>query len=188
MSEMVTVAAIQLAFSDVREDNVARVEAAIRQAATAGAQVILPSELFESPYFPQVERPELFALAHELHGHPTITRMQALARELRVVIPVSYFEKAGQAFYNSLVVVDADGEVLGNYRKSHIPDGPGYEEKYYFAPGDTGFCVWNTRLRRSASGSAGTSGTPKPRAAWCWPALTCFSTRLRLAASRLSRS
>ena len=146
MSQRVTVASLQLSFGDDVAANVARVEAAIRDAAGHGAQIILPSELFESRYFPQAEKPECFALAHPFDGHPTIARMAALARELGVVIPVSYFERAGQAFYNSLAVIDADGGVLGNYRKSHIPDGPGYEEKYYFAPGDTGFMVWQTRF------------------------------------------
>ena len=142
----VTVAALQQNLSGDAEANVPRVEAAIREAAACGAQIILPGELFASHYFPQVERPDLFALAHPVEGHPVIARMQRLAAELGVVIPVSYFERAGQAYYNSLVVIDADGSVLGNYRKSHIPDGPGYEEKYYFAPGDTGFRVWPTRF------------------------------------------
>jgi N-carbamoylputrescine amidase len=142
----VTVAALQQNLSGDAAANVPRVEAAIRDAAACGAQVILPGELFASHYFPQVERPDLFALAHPLEGNPIIDRMRRLAAELGVVIPVSYFERAGQAFYNSLAMVDADGAVLGNYRKSHIPDGPGYEEKYYFAQGDTGFRVWPTRF------------------------------------------
>jgi len=145
MSHSVSVATIQLSFGTDPKANVAKVVSAIRDAAARGAQIILPSELFETPYFPQTEDPAFFDLARPLEGHPIIAEMQALARELGVVIPVSYFEKAGQAFYNSLAVVDADGEILGNYRKSHIPDGPGYEEKYYFAPGDTGFRVWRTR-------------------------------------------
>lgn len=142
----VTVAAIQLRLGGDAAANVPRVERAVRDAAACGAQIILPSELYASHYFPQVERPDLFALAAPFEGNPLIAGMAKIAAELGVVIPVSYFERAGQAFYNSLAVVDADGTVLGNYRKSHIPDGPGYEEKYYFAPGDTGLRVWNTRF------------------------------------------
>ena len=139
-------AAIQCALGDARAPNVERVEALVRQAAAAGAQIILPPELFEGPYFCQTEEERFFDLAHEFEGHPTIAHFAALARELSVVIPVSFFERSGQAHYNSVAIVDADGSVLGKYRKSHIPDGPGYEEKFYFRPGDTGFRVWNTRF------------------------------------------
>ncbi|HJK93269.1 MAG TPA: N-carbamoylputrescine amidase [Polyangiaceae bacterium LLY-WYZ-15_(1-7)] len=143
----VCVAVVQCRLDDAeKEPNVARVEAHVRAAAAKGAQVVLPPELFEGPYFPQREEERFFALAHEVEGHPTIARMQALAKELGVVIPVSFFEKAGQAHYNSLAMVDAGGGLLGVYRKSHIPDGPGYEEKFYFRPGDTGFRVWKTRF------------------------------------------
>lgn len=140
-----SVAALQCALGDDKETNVARVEALVRQAAADGAQVILPPELFEGPYFCQTEEERFFDLAHELEGHPTVARFSALAKELGVVLPVSFFERSGQAHYNSVAVIDADGSVLGKYRKSHIPDGPGYEEKFYFRPGDTGFRVWNTR-------------------------------------------
>lgn len=139
-------AAIQCALGDDKETNVARVERYIREAAKAGAQVILPPELFEGPYFCQTEEERFFDLAHEFEAHPTIAHFSALAKELGVVIPVSFFERAGQAHYNSIAIVDADGSVLGKYRKSHIPDGPGYEEKFYFRQGDTGFRVWNTRF------------------------------------------
>ena len=141
-----TVAALQCALGGSLDDNVARVEALVREAAACGAQVILPSELFEGPYFCKTERDAHFALAHPLADHPTIARFQRLAAELGVVLPVSFFERAGQAYYNSLAMIDADGAVLGLYRKSHIPDGPGYEEKFYFRPGDTGFKVWSTRF------------------------------------------
>jgi N-carbamoylputrescine amidase len=144
-SEKVTVAVIQCPLNGTVDDNVARVSRWIREAARAGAQVILPSELFEGPYFCKSEVETEFLRARPVEGHPTIAKMKDLARELSVVIPVSFFEKAGQAYYNSLVMVDADGAELGLYRKSHIPDGPGYEEKYYFRPGDTGFQVWSTR-------------------------------------------
>jgi N-carbamoylputrescine amidase len=135
--------------------NVARAMELVREAASVGANVILIQELFETPYFPVEEREEHFALARPVDGHPTIEKMSALARELGVVLPVSFFERAGNAHYNSLAMIDADGSVMGVYRKSHIPDGPGYEEKYYFNPGDTGFKVWRTRF--------GTIG-----AAICW--------------------
>lgn len=145
MPDTVTVAAIQCPLPGPLHSNVDRIDAHIRAAAAAGAQVILPSELFEGPYFCREERDTLFDLSHPVQGHPTLARMQALAAELGVVIPVSFFERAGQAHYNSVIVYDADGTDLGLYRKSHIPDGPGYEEKYYFRPGDTGFRVYATR-------------------------------------------
>ncbi len=139
-----TVAVIQCPLSDSRETNVERVVSHIRDAASRGAQVILPPELFEGPYFPQEEREEFFDWAQGV-SNPTCDRLRAIARELEVVIPYSFFECEGAAYYNSLALIDADGAVLGVYRKSHIPDGPGYEEKYYFRPGDTGFRVWRTR-------------------------------------------
>jgi N-carbamoylputrescine amidase len=142
----VTLAATQVACGWDRDANIARVEAAIREAHALGAQVILPQELFETPYFCQDQKAEYFALATPLDGHPMLARMSALAAELGVVLPVSFFEKANNAHYNSLAMIDADGRILGVYRKSHIPDGPGYQEKYYFNPGDTGFRVFQTRF------------------------------------------
>jgi len=139
------VAVVQTALNASREENIEKIEQLIRRAAEAGAQIILPPELFEGPYFCRVEEEELFALAAPYEGNQTIARFAALARELQVVIPISFFERSGQAYYNSLVVVDADGSDLGLYRKSHIPDGPGYEEKFYFRPGNTGFRVYETR-------------------------------------------
>ncbi len=141
----VTVAATQMACTWDTEANVARAEGLVREAAGRGAQIVLIQELFETPYFPVEEKAELFSLARPAQGHPTIERMAALARELEVVLPVSFFERAGNAHFNAIAVVDADGSVLGIYRKSHIPDGPGYEEKFYFNPGDTGFRTWKTR-------------------------------------------
>jgi N-carbamoylputrescine amidase len=141
-----TVAAIQLQFTDERETNLKQVIGRIREAAAAGAQVILPSELFEGHYFCREEREEYFSRAHPVKDHPTLTEFQTLAAELGVVIPVSFFEKSGPAYYNSVAIIDTDGAILGVYRKSHIPDGPGYEEKYYFRPGNTGFRVWKTRV------------------------------------------
>jgi len=148
----VNLAVIQMHMTDQLADNVARAESHVRDAAKQGAQVVLLPELFENLYFCQVEREEYFELAHPLDAHPFVGRFQNLARELGVVLPLSYFERAGQAHYNSLVCIDADGRVLGNYRKTHIPDGPGYEEKYYFATGDTGFKVWPTRFGRVGVG------------------------------------
>ncbi|NDR57313.1 N-carbamoylputrescine amidase [Aliiruegeria sabulilitoris] len=140
----VTVAVTQFACSDDHGANADRAEALVRQAAAEGGQVILPQELFHGPYFCITEDPRYFDWAAPFEGNPLIARFAELARELGVVLPISYFERAGQAHFNSLAMVDADGKVLGNYRKSHIPQGPGYEEKFYFSPGDTGFKVWET--------------------------------------------
>jgi N-carbamoylputrescine amidase len=143
---MITVAAIQAELEGTREENVARVTAHVRTAAARGAQVILPPELFEDPYFCREEREAYFDWARPVEGNATLEHFGRLAAELQVVIPVSFFERAGQAHYNSVAVLDDRGEVLGVYRKSHIPDGPGYEEKFYFRGGDTGFKVWPTRF------------------------------------------
>ena len=144
----VTVAATQMACSSDRDANIARAEKLIRAAAAKGARVVLIQELFESPYFCKDHDPKHFDLARPLEGHPTVEHFRALARELNVVLPVSLFERAGNAFFNSLVMVDADGAVLGIYRKSHIPEGPGYHEKFYFSPGDTGFKVFDTKVAK----------------------------------------
>jgi N-carbamoylputrescine amidase len=141
----VTVAATQFACGWDIEANIAKAEQLCRQAAQRGAQVILVQELFEAPYFCKDQDEKYFALAKPFRGHPTIARFAQLAKELDAVIPVSYFERAGNAFFNSLAMIDADGTVLGNYRKSHIPNGPGYQEKHYFTPGDTGVMVWETK-------------------------------------------
>jgi N-carbamoylputrescine amidase len=148
----VTVAAIQCALGGARSDNIARVEHHVRVAAGRGANVILPPELFQGPYFCREERSEWFAEARTFEEDEAIGRMSTVARELGVVIPVSFFERSGHAYYNSLAVIDADGQSLGVYRKSHIPDGPGYEEKFYFRPGDTGFRAWSTRFAKLGVG------------------------------------
>ncbi len=148
----VTVAAIQIALTDNATENVNRITKKVKEAAAKGAQVILPSELFEGHYFCKEEKDEYFTRAHALEGHPFIGQFQKLAEVLGVVIPVSFFEKTGHAYYNSVAMVDADGKVLGVYRKSHIPDGPGYEEKFYFRPGDTGFKTWSTRFGKIGVG------------------------------------
>jgi N-carbamoylputrescine amidase len=144
----VTVAALQTAFSDDVADNVARVTELVRAAAGRGAQIILPSELFEGHYFCRGQAEDDFLRARPADDHPTIRHFQALAHELGVVIPVSFFEKAGPEHYNSIATVDADGRILGVYRKSHIPDGPGYQEKFFFKPGNTGFHTYQTRFAR----------------------------------------
>lgn len=141
----ITVAALQLALEDDAQTNAERVVALAHTAADRGAQVVLPPELFAGHYFCREERAENFDRARPVEGHPLIARFQALARERALVIPVSFFERDGTAFYNSVAVLDADGALLGVYRKSHIPDGPGYEEKFYFRPGNTGFRAWRTR-------------------------------------------
>ncbi len=139
-------AVVQMACSNVLEDNLSKAEGFVREAAAGGADVVLLQELFENLYFPQLEREELFALAHPVDAHPFLERFGRLSAELGVVLPLSFFEKAGQAYFNSLAMIDADGRRLGVYRKSHIPDGPGYEEKFYFNPGDSGFRAWRTRF------------------------------------------
>jgi N-carbamoylputrescine amidase len=148
----VTVAATQFACSWDLPANVDKAETLIRQAAAKGAQVVLIQELFAAPYFCIEQRVEYFPMAQPMAGHPLIARFSDLARELGVVLPCSYFEKAGQAHFNSMAMIDADGRVLGNYRKTHIPQGPGYEEKYYFSPGDTGYKVWHTAFGRIGVG------------------------------------
>jgi N-carbamoylputrescine amidase len=153
MSErVVSVAATQMACSWDREANVANAEALVREAAGRGAQIVLIQELFETPYFPADQKEEFFALARSADQHPVVERMQKLAAELEVVLPVSFFERANGAYYNALAIVDADGAIVGKYRKSHIPDGPGYQEKYYFNPGDTGFQAWQTRYASIGAG------------------------------------
>jgi len=142
----VTIGAIQCSLGGARADNLARVEGHVRAAAARGARIILPPELFEGPYFCRDERTEWFAEARAVEDDEAVARMRVVARELGVVVPVSFFERAGQAYYNSVAVIDAGGDLLGVYRKSHIPDGPGYEEKFYFRPGDTGFRAWKTKF------------------------------------------
>ncbi|HEY0315251.1 MAG TPA: N-carbamoylputrescine amidase [Sphingomonas sp.] len=138
----ITVAALQLAFGEDIETNIANVAELVREAASKGAQVILPPELFEGPYFCRTEDETLFATARPVASHPAVLAMRTLAAELRVTIPTSFFEADGPHHYNSLALIGPDGGVQGVYRKSHIPDGPGYEEKFYFRPGNTGFKTW----------------------------------------------
>lgn len=140
----ITVAALQLALgSDDEAANIAAVSALVEDAAAKGAQLILPPELFSGPYFCREEDEALFALARPTAQHPSVIAMQALAARLKVTIPTSFFERDGHHYYNTLAMIGPDGAIMGTYRKSHIPDGPGYEEKYYFRPGNDGFKVWD---------------------------------------------
>lgn len=141
----ITVAAVQMRCGKDSSDNLKRAVAGVREAAAMGAQVVLLPELFASEYFCKRQDPRYFELAAPLKDHPLLQVLGPLAAELELVLPVSLFERDGQCFYNSVAVVDADGSVLGSYRKAHIPDGPGYQEKYYFTPGRQAFPVWQTR-------------------------------------------
>ncbi|EOS53463.1 MULTISPECIES: N-carbamoylputrescine amidase [Paenibacillus] len=149
---MVKVAATQMSCSSNKEENIAKADRLVREAARQGAQIILLQELFETPYFCQKEKSDYYVYATELEQNAAIQHFRKVAKELEVVLPISFYEKKNNARYNSLAVIDADGEVLGLYRKSHIPDGPGYEEKFYFNPGDTGFKVWKTRYAKIGVG------------------------------------
>jgi N-carbamoylputrescine amidase len=152
MARTLNLAAIQTSYGEDMDANIAKTAGFVREAAAKGAQVILPSELFQGPYFCVTQEERWFATAHPWREHPCVTALAPLAGELGVVIPISIYEREGPHYYNSLVIADADGSLLGVYRKSHIPDGPGYQEKYYFRPGDTGFKVWDTRFGRIGTG------------------------------------
>ena len=148
----VTLAATQMSVGRDRVESLSKAEALIRRAAGEGANIILIQELFETPYFCQDQLPENFELARPVEGNEGIAKFQSLAHELNVVLPFSFFERANQAYFNSVAMIDAGGEMLGVYRKTHIPDGVGYQEKYYFNPGDTGFRVWDTKFGKVGVG------------------------------------
>ena len=152
MTRTLNVAALQTSYGPDMAANIAETADLIRQAAAGGAQVILPSELFQGPYFCVAQEERWFATAYPWRDHPAVKTLAPLAGELGVVIPISIFEREGPHYFNSLVMADADGSLMGVYRKSHIPDGPGYMEKYYFRPGDTGFKVWDSRHGRLGVG------------------------------------
>lgn len=148
----VTVAATQMSASTNAEENIKKAEQLVRKAAAKGANIILLQELFESQYFPQLETFDHYDLAQEEKDHPMLERMCKLAKELKVVLPISFYEKRGIIYYNTVLMIDADGSRLGIYRKTHIPDDPGYYEKFYFSPGDTGFKVFHTKFARVGVG------------------------------------
>lgn len=165
MSE-VTVAATQMACSWDVDDNIQKAEELVVSAAEDGAQIILLQELFRTPYFCLEISSRFLDLASPLEDDKAVAHFRALAKKLGVVLPISYFERAGLANYNSLAIIDADGEILANYRKTHIPQAAGYEEKYYFTPGDTGFKVVETRFARLGCGICWDQWFPKPRVRW----------------------
>ena len=183
----VTVAAIQMACSPDAAENRRTAEAMVRQAAGNGAQIILLPELFETPYFCQERRYASYELATTPAENPAIAQLRKVAAELQVVLPVSFYEKAGTALYNSIAIIDADGSVLGIYRKTHIPDDHFYQEKFYFTPGDTGFKVWNTRYARIGVGICWDQWFPEQPAAWLSPVQNCCSTPRQSARSRFWR-
>src|SRR5487761_2069636 len=148
----VTLAAIQMSCGWDGAANIARAEERVREAAGSGARIILLPELFETPYFCIEQDARHLKLARTVDDNPAVRHFSAVARELGVVLPISFFERAGPAYFNSIAILDADGSRLGVYRKSHIPNGPGYQEKNYFSPGDTGFKVWRTRYARIGVG------------------------------------
>ena len=150
--KFITAAALQTSYGDNIIANIDKTIVLIREAAKRGAQVILPSELFQGEYFCTAQDPKWFKTAFPTKDHPCVKALQPLARELDVIIPVSFFEQDGPNYYNSVAIIDHEGEILGVYRKSHIPDGPGYQEKFYFRPGNTGFKVWDTKFGRIGVG------------------------------------
>lgn len=152
MTKLVTVAATQMSCDWEIRSNVDRAETLVREAASRGAQIILIQELFETPYFCIEQDSKHFELATTVDENTTIKRFSKLAKELQVVLPVSWFERSGCVFFNSMAMIDADGTVMGVYRKTHIPNDIGYQEKQYFSPGDTGFKVWDTRYAKLGVG------------------------------------
>ncbi len=148
----VTVAALQFACGWDVDANIATAERLVRQAASRGAQIILIQELFETPYFCIEQDSRHLRIATSVTENRAVNHFAKVARELRVVLPISFFEKANNSFFNSIAILDADGRNLGVYRKAHIPNGPGYQEKNYFSPGDTGFKVWDTCYARIGVG------------------------------------
>ena len=148
----VTVAAIQMSIPETPEESIEKAEKLVREAAAKGANVILLPELFENPYFCQERRYDSYKLASPLEENPAVKRFRAVAKELSVVLPISFYEQDGNVLYNSIAMIDADGSVMGVYRKTHIPDDHFYQEKFYFTPGDTGFKVWDTRFGKIGVG------------------------------------
>ncbi|WP_435949234.1 N-carbamoylputrescine amidase [Psychrobacter sp. DM8] len=148
----VTVATTQMACGWDKQKNIDTASNLVTKAAKAGANIILLQELFETPYFCQVHNFDYFKMASTVENNAAITHFKTLAKELKVVLPISFYESSGNTFFNSVTIIDADGEVLGTYRKTHIPDGIPYAEKFYFTPGDTGFKVWKTKYAKIGVG------------------------------------
>lgn len=162
---MVRVAAIQMSMSEDKVSNIAKAERLLREAALGGANIILLPELFEGLYFCKDMDEKYFSWAAPREGNAIIEKFSSLAKELKVVVLISYFEKSNEGYFNSLVVADADGRVMDNYRKTHIPDGPGYEEKFYFKPGNSGFKVYDTAYAKIGVGI-------------CWDQWFCETARV----------
>ena len=148
----VTIATTQMACGWDKQQNIDTATELVTKAAKAGANIVLLQELFETPYFCQVHDFDYFKLATSVADNAAINHFKALAKELDIVLPISFYEKSGNTFFNSVTVIDADGEILGTYRKTHIPDGIPYAEKFYFTPGDTGFKVWDTKYAKIGVG------------------------------------
>ena len=148
----VTFAATQMACSKNSKDNIDKAVNIIESAAKKGANVVLIQELFETQYFCKDQKEELFELAKPFEDNPTIHLMSKVAKDNNVVLPISFFEKANKAHFNTIAMIDSDGTIMGKYRKSHIPDGPGYQEKFYFNPGNTGFKVWDIKFCKAGVG------------------------------------
>ena len=145
MNTTTKLAIIQMSMSEKQDENIKKAVNFIHEAAGQSANIILLPELFENLYFCQEQSDDLFSLAHSIENHPFISQFQTIAKKLNVILPISFFEKSGQAYFNSLAMIDSSGDLLGIYRKTHIPDGPCYQEKYYFNPGNTGFKIWQTK-------------------------------------------
>lgn len=152
MSDSVTLAISQMTCSWDRDENISFADSLIRDASSSGADILLLQELFEYPYFCASQNADYFDLARPLHDNPLISHFCSRAREHKLALPLSFFESTERQFFNSVAMIDSSGEVLGVYRKTHIPDGPGYQEKFYFTPGDTGFCVWDLGFARVGVG------------------------------------
>jgi len=140
----IKIAAIQMCCSEIREENIAKADKLVREAARSGAQIIILPELFETNYFCQERNYDYYKLATSTQDNPAIIHFSLVAKELKIVLPISFFEKSGNTTFNTVAIIDTDGSILGTYRKTHIPDDHYYQEKFYFSPGDTGFKVWKT--------------------------------------------
>lgn len=180
----IKIAALQFSCCGQVQENIDKAETMVREAASNGANLILLPELFERPYFCQEKRYDYYDYALPLTENPAVRRFQAVAGELGVVIPVSFYERDVQRLFNSIAMIDADGSILGVYRKTHIPDDHFYQEKFYFTPGDTGSKSLKHVLEPSASASAGTSGFRKQHDVWLCRELKSCSILLRSEVSR----